>query len=93
MNSTSSEDDAFSDVTLEGIMSGTSNTAIGDDARRFLVDGSGNVCVDDEAGTALGARASNYFAISAPSAGTFATWITPASSAASSVSRLANPSS
>jgi hypothetical protein len=39
---------------LEGIMSGTSNTAIGDDARRFLVDGSGNVCigqgVDGEAG-------------------------------------------
>ena len=43
MNSTSSENDAFGDVTLEGIMSGTSNTAIGDDPRRFLVDGSGNV--------------------------------------------------
>ena len=41
-------------LTLEGIMSGTSNTAIGDDARRFLVDGSGNVCVGDEAGTGLG---------------------------------------
>ena len=40
-------------------MSGTSNTAIGDDARRFLVDGSGNVCVGDEAGTGLGARVSN----------------------------------
>ena len=59
MNSNSSENDAFADVTLEGIMSGTNNTAIGDDARRFLVDGSGNVCVDDEAGTGLGARASN----------------------------------
>ena len=47
-------------------MSGTSNTAIGDDARRFLVDGSGNVCVGDEAGTGLGARVSNCFAIGAP---------------------------
>ena len=93
MNSTSSENDAFGDVTLEGIMSGTSNTPIGDDIRRFLVDGSGNVCVGDEPGTALRARASNCFAIGAPGAGTFATWITPASSAASSVSRLANPSS
>ena len=59
MNSTSSENDVFCDVTLEGITSGTSNTAIGDDARRFLVDGSGNVCVGDEAGTGLGARVSN----------------------------------
>ena len=62
MNSTSSENDVFCDVTLEGITSGTSNTAIGDDARRFLVDGSGNVCVGDEAGTELGARVSNCFA-------------------------------
>jgi len=92
VNSNSSENDAFGDVTLEGIMSGTSNTAIGDDARRFLVDGSGNVCVGDEAGTELGARASNCFAIGAPVTGTFATWITPASSAASSLSRLGNPS-
>ena len=51
MNSTSSENDPFGDVTSEGIMSGTSNTAIGGDPRRFLVDGSGNVCVGDEVGT------------------------------------------
>jgi hypothetical protein len=78
VNSTSSENDAFGDVTLEGIMSGTSNTAICIDARKFLVDGSGKVCVGDEARTGLGARVSNCFAIGTLGAGTFATWITPA---------------
>ena len=66
MNSTSSENDASVDVILEGIMSGTSNTAISDDARRFLVDGSGNVCVGDEAGTGLRAHVTNSIAIGAP---------------------------
>ena len=36
---------------MENVTSGSSNTAIGDDALRNLVDGSFNVAVGDEAGT------------------------------------------
>ena len=88
---TASENNAFGDLAMENNTTGASNTAIGDDALRNYVDGSGNVAVGDEAGTGLGASVNNCIAIGAPGAGPFATLITPASSAASSVNRLATP--
>ena len=57
---------------MEDNTSGSSNTAIGDDALRNCVDGSGNVAVGDEAGTGLGASVNNCIAIGAPGAGPFA---------------------
>ena len=86
-----SENNAFGDLAMENNTSGSSNTAIGDDALRYNVDGSGNVAVGDEAGTGLGeasvtaSRSAHLVQV------LLLTLITPASSAASTVSRLATP--
>ena len=88
---TASENNAFGDLAMENNTSGSSNTAIGDDALRNNVDGSFNVAVGDEAGTGLGPSVNNCIAIGAPGEALLLPLITPASSATSSVRRLATP--
>ena len=56
---------------MENTTTGASNTAIGDDALRNLVDGSFNVALGDEAGTGLGASVNNCIAIGAAGARSF----------------------
>ena len=58
---------------MENNTSGSSNTAIGDDALRNNVDGNFNVAIGDEAGTGLGPSVNNCIAIGAPGDGPFAT--------------------
>ena len=92
-----SENNAFGDLSIGKHYVGLSgNTAIGDDSLRNLVAadplyGSGNVAVGDEAGHRFGGKRQQlHLAIGAPAAaGPFADLVTPASSAASSVNRLA----
>ena len=90
-NSTGDENNAMGDDAMFSNTTGSFNTAVGDDALDNNVDGNSNVAIGDEAGTGLGQASVTASRSAHLVQALLLSLITPASSAASSVSRLAIP--